>query len=137
MQVWCSENENPDLYLGIPFSCGTLGFLTAVDLVIIPYQPYIKLTYRPLKSLDNIVEEVTNAAKNPSYDCVEGIAFSLDSAVLMTGIYVDKVPSGGTLNRMGKWYKTWFFKHVETFLDKDPSGSYVEYIPTKVKEFWS
>jgi delta24-sterol reductase len=31
--VWCNKDENMELYSAIPFSYGTLGFLTAVDLV--------------------------------------------------------------------------------------------------------
>ncbi len=81
-----------------------------------------------------IVQEITKAGKSTDFDCVEAIGFGLDSAVLMTGKYVDKVPPNGTANCMGRWYKPWFFKHVETFLTKDPSkGPHIEYIPTKVR----
>ena len=31
------------------------------------------------------------------------------------------------VNRLGRWYKPWFYHHVETFLER---GSAVEYIPT-------
>ena len=31
--VWCNKDERMELYSAIPFSYGTLGFLTAVDLV--------------------------------------------------------------------------------------------------------
>ena len=41
-QIWCGPNEKPELFLAIPFSYGTCGFLTAVDIDIIPYKPYIK-----------------------------------------------------------------------------------------------
>lgn len=34
--VKCSRDENPDLFFAIPWSYGTLGFLTAVELKIIP-----------------------------------------------------------------------------------------------------
>ena len=32
----CTRDENSDLFYAIPWSYGTLGFLTAVDLLIIP-----------------------------------------------------------------------------------------------------
>ena len=44
--MWCSPTEETDLYCALPFSYGTLGFLTAVDIDIIPYKPYIKLKIR-------------------------------------------------------------------------------------------
>jgi delta24-sterol reductase len=37
-------------------SYGTLGFLTSITIKMIPYKPYIKLTYRPTYSLDSFVK---------------------------------------------------------------------------------
>lgn len=34
--VKCSENENSDLFYAVPWSYGTLGLLTAVEIMIIP-----------------------------------------------------------------------------------------------------
>ena len=34
----CSREENSDLFYAIPWSYGTLGFLTAVDIMIIPFK---------------------------------------------------------------------------------------------------
>lgn len=34
--VKCSNTENPDLYYAVPWSYGTLGFLTAAEIKIIP-----------------------------------------------------------------------------------------------------
>ena len=59
-------------------------------------------------------------------DSVEGIMFTKNTAVIMTGTFVDKYEPN-KLNRMGLWYKPWFYKYVETFLK---SGKRVEYIPT-------
>ncbi|KAG7177545.1 Delta(24)-sterol reductase-like 2 [Homarus americanus] len=35
----------------------------------------------------------------------------------------------GMLNEIGRWFKPWFFKHVETFLKKNETG--IEYIPIR------
>ena len=53
---WCDKDQEPELFTSIPFSYGTLGFLTAVDLDIIPFKPYIKLTYEPVYSLDEVTK---------------------------------------------------------------------------------
>jgi len=37
-------------------SYGTLGFLTSITIKMIPYKPYIKITYRPTYSLDSFVK---------------------------------------------------------------------------------
>ncbi len=34
----CSKDENSDLYYAIPWSYGTFGFLTAIDVMIVPYK---------------------------------------------------------------------------------------------------
>ena len=59
-------------------------------------------------------------------DSVEGIMYTKDKAVIMTGTFVDTCESD-KLNRIGLWFKPWWYKHVETFLKK---GQRVEYIPT-------
>ena len=34
----CTRDENSDLFYAIPWSYATLGFLTAVDIMIIPFK---------------------------------------------------------------------------------------------------
>ena len=36
----------------------------------------------------------------------------------MSGVFVDKCEENKKLNVLGRWYKPWFYKHVETFLEK-------------------
>ena len=132
----CSRDENSDLFYAIPWSYGTLGFLTSVDLMIIPFKPYIKLVYEPTYSLDETMEVFARETKKDSTkldqvdigdnDSVEGVMYTLDKAVIMTGTFVDNYEPD-KLNRLGLWFKPWFYKHVETFLKK---GRRVEYIPT-------
>ena len=74
-KVNCSPTENPVLFAGIPFSYGTLGFLTAVDIDIIPYKPYIELTYHNVQSLDEVVNKFTEVTNDPEVDSVEGIMY--------------------------------------------------------------
>ena len=132
----CSRENHSDLFYAIPWSYGTLGFLTAVDIMIIPYKPYIKIIYEPTYSLEETMEVFARETKKDSSklqsidesdnDSVEGIMFTKEKAVIMTGTFTDTYEPH-LLNRLGLWYKTWFYKHVETFLKK---GRRVEYIPT-------
>ncbi|WP_347257252.1 FAD-binding protein, partial [Methylocaldum sp.] len=75
----CSPSENADLFYLIPWSHGTLGFLVAVQLRIIPAKKYVRLHYRPVYSLDDMVDvfeaESRNKEKN---DFVEGLVYSRD-----------------------------------------------------------
>ena len=47
---------NSDLFHAIPMSYGTLGFLTSITIKLIPYKPYLRITYRPTYSLDSCVK---------------------------------------------------------------------------------
>jgi len=49
--VRCSPTENPNLYYLIPWSHGTLGFLVAAELKIIPAKKYIRVHYQPVIAL--------------------------------------------------------------------------------------
>ena len=59
-KIWCSPAENPELFAAIPFSYGTLGFLTCVDIDIIPYKPFIELTYHNVQTLGKISNKMSN-----------------------------------------------------------------------------
>ena len=101
-KLWCSPTENPELFSAIPFSYGTLGFLTCVDIDIIPYKPYIELTYHNVQTLDDIAQKFTEVTNDPDVDSVEGIMYTLNTAVIMSGKFMDKIPSGGKLNTLSR-----------------------------------
>ena len=60
-----------------------------ITLQILEYKPYIRLTYRPSYTLKDTVELLsTETHKETENDSVEGIAYSKDTAVIMTGQFV-------------------------------------------------
>lgn len=127
--VKCSKDENPDLFYSVPWSYGTLGFLVAVEMKIIPAKPYVKLRYIPVNTNSQIVSKFTEESLNTERnDFVEALQYSYDRAVIMTGSFSD-THEIGKLNEIGTWYKPWFYKHVETFLEKDEDC--IEYIPLR------
>jgi len=129
--IVANEEENADVFHALPMSYGTLGFVVKITLSIVKYKPYIRLTYRPSYSLEDTVNFLSNEThKETDNDSVEGIAYSKDTAVIMTGQFVDNDQvENSKINRQGLWYKPWFYQYVKTFLDKGP-GEYVEYVPT-------
>lgn len=84
------QEENSDLFHAIPWSCGTLGFLVAAEIKIVPAKPWVKLRYEPVRGLEKICQRFTEASKDKENTFVEGIQFSLDSAVIMTGTMTDR-----------------------------------------------
>lgn len=128
--VRCSPTENADLFYQVPWSHGTLGFIVAAELKIVPAKKYIKVHYEPVFSLDQMTTVFEAASRNTEEnDFVEGLVYSRDKAVIMTGVFTDTIESDGLYNPIGRWYKPWFYKHVETYLQKD-SGA-IEYIPLR------
>ena len=122
-----SEEQHQDIFRALPMSYGTLGFIVSVKLRLLKYRPYIRLEYRPTRSLEETTALLEREASGESHS-VEGIAFSKNSAVIMSGSFVEESQvEWNKVNRLGRWYKPWFYQHVETFLE---NGQAVEYIPT-------
>jgi len=127
--ITANEEKNSEYFHAIAMSYGTLGFVTLITLKIVEYKPYIKMTYRPCYSLDETMDCFSNQTmKDTENDSVEGIAFTKETSVIMTGQFVDKSEvEWSKVNRMGAWYKPWFFQYVKTMLTR---GECTEYIPT-------
>ncbi|NOT10334.1 MAG: FAD-binding oxidoreductase [Methylococcaceae bacterium] len=126
----CSTSENSDLFYQIPWSHGTLGFLVAAELKIIPVKKFVRLHYQPVYTLDGIITVFGQACRDTeTNDFVEGLVFSRETAVIMRGTFADVVGSDGTMNAIGRWYKPWFYKHVQTYLKQ--SKEVVEYLPVR------
>ena len=110
----CSLQRHPELFAAIPNSYGTLGFLTAVEIDIIPFKPYIKMKYYHVSSTHQAQEVLKRVCQNPKVDSVEGILFSMEHGLIMTGEFTDSFSEStdGKMNRIGKWYLTfsvWFW----------------------------
>jgi hypothetical protein len=52
---------------------------------------------------------------------------TVTAGVIMSGVFVDDYERS-KLNCLGRWYKPWFYKHAETFMES--AGADYEYIPT-------
>lgn len=128
--IRCSPTENAEIFYLIPWSHGTLGFLVAAELKIIPARKFVRVHYQPVYSLDEMIKVFETASRDTmENDFVEGLVYSLDKAVIMCGTFSNDKGADGALNAIGRWYKPWFYKHVETFLQNGQAA--VEYIPLR------
>jgi delta24-sterol reductase len=146
--VATADNEYKDLFHAIPWSYGTLALLLSAKLKLIPCKQYVKLTYTPHHDREGYVEhmrklsgeynhkdiEEGKAQEAPDDETtsvpmfVEGLAYSLESAVVMAGEFIDaKDVPRGRANRISLWWKPWFYKHVQKILNSKQEK--VEYIP--------
>ena len=83
------QEENSDLFYSIPWSHGTLGFLVAAELRIIPAKKYVKVTYKPACTFDAVVDTFSKASADKENDYVEGLMYSYNEAVVMCGKMTD------------------------------------------------
>jgi Delta24-sterol reductase len=126
----CTPEQNTELYYAIPWSHGTLGFLVAAEIKIVPAKKYVKIHYQPIAGLDAVVAAFESACRDTAgNDFVEALTYSRDSAVLMRGKLTDKIERDGVVNPIGRWYKPWFYLSVKTWLDALRDG--YEYIPLR------
>jgi len=126
--IRCSKTENPKLFYNIPWSHGTLGFLVAAELKIMPAKKYVRVKYTPCCSRNEIIETFERAALEEKCDFLECIMYSDQTAVVMEG-YLDDRSKWARVNPIGNFYKPWFFKHVHTYLETHKIGE--EYIPLR------
>ncbi|KAJ7585375.1 hypothetical protein C8J56DRAFT_788164 [Mycena floridula] len=127
--AFASRTENPDLYEALPWSHGTLGFLVSAELKIIPAKPYVHIHYIPCHSQSEMVdkiEEFCNGPNPPSF--VEMTIYSKETSVIMIGEFADKPEDSSRINPLNRWYKPWFYKYVQEFLE---SGSKDEFVPLR------
>ncbi|MEY4512974.1 MAG: delta(24)-sterol reductase isoform, partial [Pseudomonadota bacterium] len=119
--VRASATENADLFHALPWSYGALGFLTAVELRVIPAKPYVRVTYEPVQGLAAICARFTQlcTASDPP-EFLEMLFFDLDRAVIVHGDFAD-LPAGAAVNHIARFYKPWFYKHIESFLQRGNS----------------
>jgi len=126
--VRATREKNADLFHALPWSHGTLGFLVAVELRIVPIQPHVKLDYEPFHSLEGFctrLEELTADPNAPRF--IEGLIFSKSSGVILKGEFAPP-PRGVNINRINRFYKPWFYSHVAKSLE---IGEFIDYIPAR------
>ncbi|EDO36241.1 predicted protein [Nematostella vectensis] len=125
--VHASKKENEHLFYSIPWSHGTLGFLVAAEIIIIPAKKYVRLSYNPVHSKKELETSFTRESMSKENEFVEALAYSEIEAVVMTGTFEDEAEPD-KLNPIGYFWKPWFFKHVQSYLKSGPG---VEYIPLR------
>jgi len=126
--VKCSKTENPELFYNVPWSHGTLGFLVAAELRIIPAKKYVRLTYTPCFTRNQMIETFRRSAIEEKTEFLECLMYSKDTGVVMEGELTDEADPR-KINRIGAYYKPWFFLHVKSYITDHRTD--VEYIPLR------
>lgn len=122
-----SPRENADLFYGMAGASGTLGVITAAEIKLIPAKKYVELTYHPVNSFRDAKTTIEKLAKH-DIDFLDGIMFSKNLGVIISGIMTDKQISKPV--RFSRARDLWYYLHVQDHLQKE-NAVWSETVPIK------
>jgi delta24-sterol reductase len=115
-----SGTLNKDLFYGIPGTAGTVGILTAAEIKLIPAKKYVVLIYSVVHSFEAAKKAIDVATQSKSSDFIDGIMFSKNLGVIITGVLSDTaVKKVVTFSRA---HDQWYYLHVESELSRHADG---------------
>jgi Delta24-sterol reductase len=126
--VTASDKENSDLFHGASGAVGSLGITTLLEIQLMQAKKYVKTTYHSTRSVPETIAKIRVETQNPELDYVDGILFSKEHGVVITGCLTDDVPDSAQVQRFSDANDPWFYLHAR---EKTLNGfqSIVEYIP--------
>ncbi|KAH0537652.1 hypothetical protein FGG08_005565 [Glutinoglossum americanum] len=125
--VTASDKENPDLFYGASGAVGSLGITTLLELQLIEAKKYVKVTYHSMRSIPEAIEKVGEEILNPELDYVDGILFSKDHGVVVTGCLTDDLPATTRVRTFSDANDPWYYLHVKekTLWSVEPITEYI------------
>ena len=126
--ITASDKENQDLFHGASGAVGSLGITTLLEVQLIKATKYVKATYYPSRTIPEAIERIKTEIADPKVDYVDGILFSRDHGVVITGHMTDDLPSHAQVQRFSDANDPWFYLHVKERTSRS-FGPVTEYIP--------
>jgi FAD/FMN-containing dehydrogenase len=87
------DNEHRELFLALPNSYGTLGYLLRVRLKTLPVRPFVAVEHRRFASAAAFFAALAAACDDPGSDFVDGVVFGAGDLVLSIGRFADAAPA--------------------------------------------
>ncbi|OJD19908.1 hypothetical protein AJ78_00102 [Emergomyces pasteurianus Ep9510] len=123
-----SETENADLFRGAAGAVGTLGITTLLELQLIPATKYVRATYHPRRSVADTINLIEEETQNPINNYVDGIIFSKNHGVIVTGAMTNEKPSDVQVQTFSRTTDPWYYLHVKE-KTRYATSPVTEYIP--------
>ena len=118
--VNCSATENADLFEGLRGSFGTLGVLTLVEVMLVPLKSWVEVTYYPTTSSKKTMDVLQEETGKKNNDYVDGILFSKDSGVVVSGRLTSEPASARIpVRRFSRPWDEWFWIHARNLNSSD------------------
>lgn len=119
--VKASREERADLFRGAAGAVGTLGVTTLMELKLIEARKYVRTTYHRTSSIAEAVARVRAETEDPENDYVDGILFSKDHGVVVTGRMTDDKPADCKPQTFSGAWDPWFYLHAKDCTEALPS----------------
>ncbi|KAF4122124.1 FAD/FMN-containing dehydrogenase [Geosmithia morbida] len=128
--VRASREERADLFKGAAGAVGTLGTTTLIELNLIKAKRYVHTRYHRVNSVSEAVARLKKETADPANDYVDGILYSPDHGVIITGSLTDEKPASAAVQTFSGAWDPWFFMHVQerTAASATPATS-SDYVP--------
>lgn len=111
--VKASRSERSDLFRGAAGAVGSLGITTLMELRLIEARKYVQTTYHRTNSVADAIAKVRAATEDPANDYVDGILFSKDHGVVVTGRMTDEKPAEQQVRTFSNASDPWFYLHAQ------------------------
>lgn len=123
-----------DLFRAAAGAVGTLGVTTLLELELVPARRFVRTRYRRTYSVAEAVAAVREETTDPRNDYVDGILFSKDHGVVITGQMTDEKPDSAPVRTFSRARDPWFYLHVEDLTrqqeqSQQAQGPKEEYVP--------
>ncbi|KAF7545108.1 hypothetical protein G7046_g9637 [Stylonectria norvegica] len=128
--VTASRAERADLFRGAAGAVGSLGVTTLIELQLVEAKKFVRTTYHRTSSVAEAVAKVRAETENPANDYVDGILFSKDHGVIVTGTLTDEKPANTRPQTFSGAWDPWYYLHVQDRTRAATSTTTaVDYIP--------
>lgn len=111
-----SASVKPDLFHGAAGTFGTFGVLTLLELQLVKAEQFIQLTYHPVNSIREAIDQTRKATKDPTNDFVDGILLERSRGAVITGRLVKEVQPYVAVESFRQARDEWYYLHVEQLL---------------------
>lgn len=119
--------DKGDLFRGAAGAVGSLGLTTLLEVGLMPAKKFVKARYRRTSSVAEAIAAVEEEVGRKENDYVDGILFSKDHGVVITGELTDEKPAHVIPQTFSNAKDPWFYLHVED-ATRD-NQEVVDYIP--------
>ncbi|KAL1875848.1 hypothetical protein Daus18300_003039 [Diaporthe australafricana] len=106
-------SEHADLFRGAAGAVGTLGVTTLLELKLVAAKKFVRTRYRRTGSVAEAVAAVKEETARAENDYVDGILFSKDHGVVITGQMTDEKPAAAPVRTFSGAGDPWFYMHVQ------------------------